>query len=26
MVKRVSRYSRYSGGPDPLAPPVDLRE
>lgn len=21
-----SRYSRYSGGPDPLAPPVDLRE
>lgn len=26
MAKRVSRYSRYSGGPDPLAPPVDLRE
>lgn len=26
MVKRISRYSRYSGGPDPLAPPVDLRE
>jgi len=26
MVKRTSRYSRYSGGPDPLAPPVDLRE
>ena len=23
---RTSRYSRYSGGPDPLAPPVDLRE
>lgn len=21
-----SRYQRYSGGPDPLAPPVDLRE
>jgi uncharacterized protein with von Willebrand factor type A (vWA) domain len=21
-----SRYSAYSGGPDPLAPPVDLRE
>src|SRR5690349_20464742 len=21
-----SRYSRYTGGPDPLAPPVDLRE
>lgn len=26
MVKRNSRYSRYTGGPDPLAPPVDLRE
>ncbi|MGK2880248.1 MAG: vWA domain-containing protein [Mycobacterium sp.] len=26
VVKRLSRYSRYSGGPDPLAPPVDLRE
>ena len=25
MVRR-SRYSRYTGGPDPLAPPVDLRE
>jgi uncharacterized protein with von Willebrand factor type A (vWA) domain len=23
---RLTRYSRYSGGPDPLAPPVDLRE
>ena len=23
---RLSRYSRSSGGPDPLAPPVDLRE
>ncbi|MDF0532520.1 VWA domain-containing protein [Tsukamurella sp. 8F] len=23
---RFSRYSRYTGGPDPLAPPVDLRE
>lgn len=23
---RLSRYSRYTGGPDPLAPPVDLRE
>ncbi len=22
----TSRYSRYTGGPDPLAPPVDLRE
>ena len=21
-----SRYARYSGGPDPLAPPVDLAE
>ena len=21
-----SRYSAYTGGPDPLAPPVDLRE
>lgn len=28
MTKRShdSRYSAYSGGPDPLAPPVDLRE
>ena len=26
MAKRVSRYARYSGGPDPLAPPVDLRD
>ncbi|MGZ5391706.1 MAG: VWA domain-containing protein [Mycobacterium sp.] len=26
MAKRTSRYSRYTGGPDPLAPPVDLRE
>src|SRR6478752_6932297 len=26
MSKRTSRYSRYTGGPDPLAPPVDLRE
>lgn len=26
MAKRLSRYSRYAGGPDPLAPPVDLRE
>jgi uncharacterized protein with von Willebrand factor type A (vWA) domain len=23
---RASRYSRYTGGPDPLAPPVDLAE
>jgi uncharacterized protein with von Willebrand factor type A (vWA) domain len=23
---RRSRYARYAGGPDPLAPPVDLRE
>ncbi|MBC7308642.1 MAG: hypothetical protein H5T81_01295, partial [Tetrasphaera sp.] len=23
---RRSRYSRYAGGPDPLAPPVDLAE
>ena len=23
---RSSRYSSYTGGPDPLAPPVDLRE
>ncbi len=22
----ASRYGRYHGGPDPLAPPVDLRE
>ena len=21
-----ARYARYSGGPDPLAPPVDLAE
>lgn len=26
MAKRLSRYSRYTGGPDPLAPPIDLRE
>ena len=26
MAKRTSRYTRYTGGPDPLAPPVDLRE
>jgi len=26
MARRYSRYSRYTGGPDPLAPPVDLRE
>ena len=24
--KSLTRYSRYSGGPDPLAPPIDLRE
>lgn len=24
--RHTSRYSRYTGGPDPLAPPVDLRE
>ncbi|WP_336713452.1 vWA domain-containing protein [Arthrobacter sp. USHLN218] len=24
--KRTSRYGRYAGGPDPLAPPVDLGE
>jgi len=23
---RFSRYGRYSGGPDPLAPPADLRQ
>ena len=23
---KQARYSRYTGGPDPLAPPVDLRE
>ncbi|GAA4393905.1 VWA domain-containing protein [Tsukamurella soli] len=23
---RLQRYSRYTGGPDPLAPPVDLRD
>ncbi|MCC6421784.1 MAG: VWA domain-containing protein [Gemmataceae bacterium] len=26
MGRRDSRYSAYTGGPDPLAPPVDLRE
>lgn len=26
MAKRGSSYSAYTGGPDPLAPPVDLRE
>lgn len=26
MSSRDSRYSAYTGGPDPLAPPVDLRE
>ncbi|HPY25948.1 MAG TPA: VWA domain-containing protein [Mycobacterium sp.] len=26
MAKRDSRYSAYTGGPDPLAPPVDLRD
>ena len=26
MAKHDSRYSAYTGGPDPLAPPVDLRE
>lgn len=26
MASRGSRYSAYTGGPDPLAPPVDLRE
>ena len=26
MAKHQSRYSGYTGGPDPLAPPVDLRE
>ena len=26
MARRGSRYSGYTGGPDPLAPPVDLRE
>jgi uncharacterized protein with von Willebrand factor type A (vWA) domain len=25
-VSRLTKYSRYTGGPDPLAPPVDLRE
>ena len=24
--RRTTRYSPYTGGPDPLAPPVDLRE
>ena len=22
----LARYRRYTGGPDPLAPPVDLRD
>ncbi|MGU3500601.1 VWA domain-containing protein [Mycobacterium sp. C31M] len=26
QLSKSSRYSRYTGGPDPLAPPVDLRE
>lgn len=26
MSRHDARYSSYSGGPDPLAPPVDLRE
>ena len=26
MANRGSRYSAYTGGPDPLAPPVDLRD
>ncbi|OBB72902.1 VWA domain-containing protein [Mycobacterium sp. 852014-52144_SCH5372336] len=26
MARHISRYSRYTGGPDPLAPPIDLRE
>jgi len=26
MAERDSRYSAYTGGPDPLAPPVDLRD
>ncbi|BDX30471.1 hypothetical protein TUM20985_10180 [Mycobacterium antarcticum] len=26
MARNTSRYSRYTGGPDPLAPPVDLRD
>ncbi len=26
MSSRDSRYSAYTGGPDPLSPPVDLRE
>ena len=26
MAKHGSRYSAYTGGPDPLAPPVDLRD
>ncbi|MCH9640104.1 MAG: VWA domain-containing protein [Actinomycetia bacterium] len=26
MARRTTRYSPYTGGPDPLAPPVDLRE
>ncbi len=24
--RHFTRYSRYTGGPDPLAPPIDLRE
>ena len=24
--KRSAKYGRYTGGPDPLAPPVDLAE
>ena len=24
--RRRSRYGRFAGGPDPLAPPVDLAE
>ncbi len=26
LKRHASRYSAYTGGPDPLAPPVDLRE
>ena len=26
MARLRSRYGRYDGGPDPLAPPVDLAE
>lgn len=25
-LRRASRYSRYDGGPDPLAPPIDVSE